>query len=652
MAFELAEAYVQLSTRGFSTVTGKMNQVRSGLGSLVRVGAGATAGIAAGVAGVAGAFAGLAAVSVPVAARLEQTETQFKTLLGSADAAKKKMEELQDFAASTPFQFDGLADAAKMLLAFGTSSEQVVPVLKTLGDVAAATGNDIGELAGIYGKVQSRGALMTESLDQFNERGIPLGRKLAEMMGKTGEEIRAMASKGQISFADMQRAMRSMTAEGGMAFDGMASQAGTLTGVWSTFKDNVSILMGDIGGAIAEGFDMKGVTANMTGFVQRVRSEWLPSIVERFQWVSQNIVGPVMSATGEIANTFFELVSDIDLHWRQTVNIVAGAMLDSYQHVKTFFTNAVTLGGWWLDGTTQIFQNLTENGSAIFGSLIEILKAQWNIAIDHMSGRTPNPKAYADAITNYAKIANDLLGGVKLELPELETAQLGGMQGEIDRVNEQLHQRQMQRLDARNQREKEARNQEVAGLEIDDKAKAGKEQYVVDESTEVEEKTTKLAKDRVGYEKQVTAEKQRQAGGMSDLAGLATQNQQAVLSGGRSSTEANDKLHAIAGNLAASRKAAGPREFGGVDQKQWGRMMDRVNGREPAEVQPMGQMQIGAGAVADAAMAKVAVAAERQAATLDRIYAAATGGGLRVKQVAGSSGPSVDPKQIAFGMRG
>jgi tape measure domain-containing protein len=625
---------------------------------MVRVGAGATAGLAAGVAGLAGAFGGLAAISVPVAARLEQTEMQFTTLLGSADAAKQKMKELQDFAATTPFQFDGLADSAKTLLAFGTANAQIIPTMKVLGDVAAATGNDIGELSNIYGKVQSRGALMTESLDQFNERGIPLGRKLAEMWGKSGEEIRDMASKGQISFADMQRAMKSMTDEGGMAFNGMANQAGTLTGVWSTFKDNVTVLLGDIGGAIMEGFDLKDVTKSMTDFVQRFRADWMPTIVDRFEWLSENIVGPVMSATGEITNTFVALVADIDLYWRQTVNYVASAMLDAYQHVKTFVDNSIALGGWLLDSTTQVFKNIIENGSSIFASGVEALKANWDVLIDHMSGREPDTAAFAKAITNYAKVANQVLKGVEIEPPEMKEAQLGGMQGEIDAINDELHRRQMARLEARNNQEKTAQKEKVDGLKIEDKAKKG--QDVVDESTEVEDdKATKLAKDRVGYEKQVTAEKQRQAGQSSGLAALADSQQQAVLSGKRGSTDANDKLHAIVGGMAKAREERGQgfgqQAFGGMGRQDWGRMMDRVNGRKAGAggegVQPMGQMQAGAGGVKEANDAKMAAAMDKQTQTLDRIYTAATGGRMKVLAV-DNRGPEVDPRQTMFGPKG
>ena len=375
MAFQLAEAFVELNTKGFRGVMSSIGRVRSSMGSLV--------GFATGPLGVAlaglGAGAGVAGM-VSVAASLETTEAQFKTLLGSADAAKQKMQELQKFSASTPFQFDSLADSAKKLLSFGTSNDQVIPTLKVLGDVAAATGNNVNELAGIYGKVQSRGALMTESLDQFNERGIPVGKKLAEMFGVTGAEIRQMASDGDISFSDLQSALTSMTSKGGVAFKGMAEQAGTLSGVWSTFKDNITILMGDIGEAIVEGFDLKEATESLTGFVQRVRSEWLPSIVDGFQRLNKSIIQPFYKMIGSMTEIVLDFVTNFDLYWEFAYTTLANHMLNMWNEISAFFENSVTMAKWFVDSTIQLFGNLYNNAGEIFPAIGK------NIAIHFQNG--------------------------------------------------------------------------------------------------------------------------------------------------------------------------------------------------------------------------------------------------------------------------
>lgn len=492
MSFQLAEAYVELNARGFNTVSGAIGKIKSGMGSLVGTASTVALGVTASFAGVGAAFGVLGYATIPLAAKLEQTEAQFKTLLGSSDAAKTKIEELQQFAASTPFQFDGLADSAKVLLAFGTSSEQVVPTLRVLGDVAAATGNQVGELANIYGKVKSRGALMTESLDQFNERGIPVGRMLAEMFGKTESEIREMASNGEISFADLQRAMQGMTSEGGIAFNGMAEQAGTLSGLWSTLKDNLSLIMTDIGSAMMEGFDLKESVGSMTEFVQRVRGEWMPSIVAGFRWMSDNIVKPLFSAIGsmttfvmdfvrdfdlywayaydsvvnytsgmfdeftslfsgmsstvagwigpfidtikEIGSVFFELVKNIDLYWKLAYTSLGNSLSNMYQSVATFFENSVTMGKWFYESVGTLFSNLWRNAGKLFDNYIQQLKNNWQSLLDFFKTGKLN--------FDFSPIADSFAAAVEgIDMPKLAKPQLDLLKSEMDAIKSEINNR-------------------------------------------------------------------------------------------------------------------------------------------------------------------------------------------------------------------
>jgi tape measure domain-containing protein len=474
MSFQLAAAYVQLSNRGFSTVMGGVDAIRGKLSGLVSF---ATGPVAAGMAAL-GAGASVAGM-VGLAAKVEQTTAQFKTLLGSVDAAKGMIEDLQKFSASTPFQFDGLADSAKVLLAFGVSSEQVVPTLKTLGDVAAATGNDVGELANIYGKVKAQGTLMTDSLNQFNERGIPIGARLAEMFQKTEAEIRDMASKGQISFGDLQKAMVGMTSEGGMAFNGMAEQSTTLGGLFSTMKDNISLLMGDIGAAIVEGFDLKGATDGLTQFVQRVRSEWLPSIVSGFQWMNQNIITPFFSAIGSMTNLVMEFVADIDLYWQYAYTSVGNSINNMWQHVSTFFQNAVTLGSWFVSSMLTYWTNLYNNAGRIFFNMIEMMKNIWSGLWNFIRGR-----GFDIDFSPMVDSFNAATEGIKM--PELAAPQLDALSGDLDRIAGQLAARQ----DARRRRAEDAANaandNSIAALEIQE----GTEKGITEEKQKQKELST------------------------------------------------------------------------------------------------------------------------------------------------------------------
>lgn len=455
MAFKLSEAYVQLSQRGFRGVMGTINRMRGGMGSLTRLAGGP---LTAALAGAGAAASGIGMVKL--AADLETTTTQFATLLGSADAAKSKIQELQTFAASTPFQFDGLANSARTLLAFGTTSDQIVPTLKVLGDVAAATGSDLGDLSRIFGKVKSRGALMTESLDQFNERGIAIGGELAKMFGTSEAAVRQMASEGKISFGEMQQALQRMASEGGIAFNGMQSQSTTLGGLWSTLKDNMTLALTDIGAAMVDGFDLKTITADFTGFVQRVRQEWMPSIVSGFAWVGENIVTPVLGAIGTVTSIFMDFFGNIDLYWDRTVLTTGNAISNMWQRVSAFFSNMWTLGEWALTSVGTYFVNTWNNLGQVFQNSIEQLKNIWQSLVDFIRTGTFEID-FSPIVDSFQRQTQGI------ELPELAKAQLDLLQPDIDRIDRQLAQRARDRQRAADQKDRSTSNKGTDALDID-----------------------------------------------------------------------------------------------------------------------------------------------------------------------------------------
>ena len=179
--------------------------------------------------------------------KLEQLTTQFETLTGSATIAEKTLKDLQQFAATTPFQLEGIASAGAQLIGFGTSADELIPRLQKIGDVAASINAPIGELSLIFGQVQAAGKLTGERLLQLEERAVPIGEALAKVMDKPRSAIRRLVSEGKVDFDTFQKAFDSISAEGGQAFEGMVRQSQTLGGLISTLKDNFALLAGDIG---------------------------------------------------------------------------------------------------------------------------------------------------------------------------------------------------------------------------------------------------------------------------------------------------------------------------------------------------------------------------------------------------------------------
>ena len=192
---------------------------------------------------IAGSFGSL----VDASAELESIGTRFKVLLGDADAAQKQLEDLQKFAATTPFQLPGLADATAQLISFGTSQDDVIPTLRRLGDLAAGAGTSINDLVIPFGRLNSTQKLTLQELDKFADRGINVYGALAERTGVSLASIRDEISKGRVPFQDFIGVIEDFTNEGGIFFEATAQQSQTLAGVLSTLGDNFFNLQGAIG---------------------------------------------------------------------------------------------------------------------------------------------------------------------------------------------------------------------------------------------------------------------------------------------------------------------------------------------------------------------------------------------------------------------
>jgi phage tail tape-measure protein len=104
---------------------------------------------------------------VTLGARLEQTKVAFTTMLGSAGEADALLRDLTDFAAKTPFEINSIRDTAKQLLAFGFSASEIIPTLKSLGDVSAGLSVPIEQVAYAYGQVRTANQLYGTELRQF-----------------------------------------------------------------------------------------------------------------------------------------------------------------------------------------------------------------------------------------------------------------------------------------------------------------------------------------------------------------------------------------------------------------------------------------------------------------------------------------------------
>ncbi|WP_326827360.1 tape measure protein [Streptomyces sp. NBC_01751] len=222
--------------------TGRFSGALQGMGGrLAAFGATAAAGVAVAAGAVAvGAF--------KAAADAETIQVAFKTLTGSSDKAKAHMEDLQKFAANSPFDFKGLAAASVKLQGVGVKAKEVIPHLTAWGNAASAmgvSGESFENVLGALSQALGNGRLGLEDFNQMADNGLPVIGLLADAMGISQAKVRELATAGKLATDKVMPLLEGvMNKKFGTA---MADQSKTANGQLSSLADNWDQLLTKIG---------------------------------------------------------------------------------------------------------------------------------------------------------------------------------------------------------------------------------------------------------------------------------------------------------------------------------------------------------------------------------------------------------------------
>jgi tape measure domain-containing protein len=219
------------NTRDFDKELGKaMRKMRNFGKDMKQMGQNMTRNVSLPILAVAGG-------AVKAASDLETLQTSFISLAGGAEQAGALMNELNEFTAKTPFQIEQVGNAARQLIASGTGIEDVNTQLQFLGDIAATSGSSIEEIAAIFSKVNAKGKVELENLNQLAERGIPIFTALSEATGLPADALGA----GAVSVEQFNDVLSSFAKEGGFAAGAMERLSETAAGKLSTALDNLKL---------------------------------------------------------------------------------------------------------------------------------------------------------------------------------------------------------------------------------------------------------------------------------------------------------------------------------------------------------------------------------------------------------------------------
>ena len=263
MALKVGELYAEINLRdsGFKRALSNANSLFKNLGKATLK----TTALIQGAWTVAGA------ASVKYNASIEQLQTSFETMTGSAEKGAQIMAEIRSLAAKTPFETYGLAEVTQLLMNYNISADEAISMMTKLGDVAQGDQQKLSRIAMAYGQMSSAGKVMLEDVKQMIEAGF---NPLAEISETTGESMASLykrISDGKVTVDEITASIIRSTSAGGKYFQSMEKQSQTLNGQLSTLKDNVAELGGSIFQPISDSLRDQVLPA-VIGMVDQLKS--------------------------------------------------------------------------------------------------------------------------------------------------------------------------------------------------------------------------------------------------------------------------------------------------------------------------------------------------------------------------------------------
>jgi tape measure domain-containing protein len=197
-------------------------------------------------------IAGIGIASLKAAGEMEQLQVAFTTMTKSADVARNHIEDLKKFALETPFNVREVAQASRLMQAYGFALNDVIPRLRTIGNAVAALGGGTELLERVVrsmGEIGTRGKITGEQLRELSRAGIPALDALAQKLGISVAETQKRVTAGMVDAKTATEAL--LTYMETRFAGGMEAQSRTLIGLWQRFKEALFLASAEIGSNLA-----------------------------------------------------------------------------------------------------------------------------------------------------------------------------------------------------------------------------------------------------------------------------------------------------------------------------------------------------------------------------------------------------------------
>lgn len=386
-----------------STVSRMSSKLKNGLAAGAKA-----AGVAIGV--VASSLSDALVAGVKYNAEIEQYQTSFEVMTGSADKAAAAMNKLVDLGATTPFETSDLANVTQLLMNYGFTADDAIDKMTMLGDISQGSADKMQRIAMAYGQMSSAGKVQLEDVKQMIEAGF---NPLQEISDSTGESMASLYDRinnGTLSVDEITASMERSTSAGGKYFQSMEKQSKTLSGQLSTLKDNASQALGAFAQSSSDA---------LSGNILPTLNNGLEQITEQFKFGNMGDLGEV---GGQMVAS---LVTSITQQMPQLLNTTSSLLSNMFYGLKQQLPTIMSslLSGFGDFFTTQL-PNITSNLVALLNGVIVSLNSQLPTLVPQLiSGLTLMLSSILSMVPYLLQMGITLIvslvNGLTLEIPTL-----------------------------------------------------------------------------------------------------------------------------------------------------------------------------------------------------------------------------------------
>ena len=312
----------------------------------------------------------------------------------------------------TAYGLDSAVKVAAQLGASGmTVEEDLKQALRAISGVAAMTNSGYDEIGRIFTFAASYGKITSRQLLMLSTRGINATAAMAKQMGKTEQEVRAMMSKGQVTFKDFAKAMDDAFGEhskkanetfSGSMMNVKAALSRIGADAFTPWRESMIKVYNQLQGmfdAIKAGIKSSGFYDSWTEFLNKIT----PTFTDLIKWIGESYeksrLLPELMATINAGFDFFANVVNhiIHINWGgwitkgfntvanalRVVNILLVNFVAMFQEiigprVKKIFDDFVT-GFAELSGAFAFTEEDLAALNEVFGSWFKILEQVFDV---------------------------------------------------------------------------------------------------------------------------------------------------------------------------------------------------------------------------------------------------------------------------------